>query len=155
MTRRDRLIREREHDPYKLRQKLQEPSACGDCGASYRKGHWEWAAAPPEAARVVCPACQRVRDDYPAGILTLRGDFNLQHREEVIGLVRNVESRETRHHPLKRIMSVVESEGEVTVTTTEAALARALGTALHDAYDGKLDYHYTDEGGVLRVLWER
>jgi hypothetical protein len=149
------LIREREHDPYKTRLKLEDPSACSECRVLYHNGRWQWGAPPADAKPVLCPACQRVRDDYPAGILTLAGDFSLKHREEILGLIRNVELREAKDHPLKRIMSIVEAEGEVTVNTSEGALARNLGTALHHAYQGDLDYHYAEEGGVLRVRWSR
>jgi NMD protein affecting ribosome stability and mRNA decay len=155
MVRRDRLIREREHDVYRTRKKLPEHTVCSDCGALYRRGRWQWGEAPAEPHAVVCPACQRVRDDCPAGVLTLVGDFNLKHREEVIGLLRNVEIREARQHSQKRIMSVVEGEGEVTITTTDSSLARSLGTALHHAYAGELDYRYGDGNDVLRVRWER
>ena len=75
--RRDRLIREREHDTYKVRGQLPDPTACPECGAMYRAGRWTWGSAPVDAQRVVCPACQRIKDDYPGGFLTLGGSFAL------------------------------------------------------------------------------
>ena len=153
--RRDRLIREREHDPYKVRAKLPDPTACPDCGAMYRAGRWIWGAPPVDANRERCPACQRVRDDYPAGILTLRGTFPSAHRDEILGLARNVEEREKAEHALKRIMAIRDDADEIVITTTDSGLARNIGDALHDAYDGELDYAYTDEGSLLRVTWSR
>lgn len=155
MPRRDKLIRERDHDPYKTRMKLSDPSACTECGAMYRDGRWQWGSPPVDAKPVLCPACHRSRDGLPAGILSLEGAFHLAHRGEVLGLLRNVEEREVKNHALKRIMSVEEQGETLTVTTAHPGLARSLGDALHHAYQGELDYEYPDEGGVLRVRWSR
>jgi hypothetical protein len=43
--RRDRLIREHVHDPYKTRLKLPEPTVCPQCGAVFNEGRWHWAPA--------------------------------------------------------------------------------------------------------------
>jgi hypothetical protein len=155
MARQDRRIREREHDPYKTRKKLADPSACTQCRAIYRDGRWQWGRAPVDAHPAVCPACQRIRDDCPAGLLTLAGRFHLEHRPEILGLLRHVEDREAKQRALKRIMAVEEIGDEIQVTTADASLARNLGDALHHAYQGELDYTYPEEGGVLRVRWQR
>jgi hypothetical protein len=108
-----------------------------------------------DAKEVVCPACQRAADAMPAGILTLSGEFHLAHRKEILGLIRHVEEREAKQHPLKRIMEVSESGEDLEVTTCEAGLARSLGDAIHHAYSGELDYQYPDGDAVLRVRWRR
>jgi hypothetical protein len=121
----------------------------------YRAGRWMWGAPPVDAHRERCPACQRIRDDQPAGILTLSGAFLREHQEELLGLARNVEEREKGEHALKRIMAVREEKEAIVVTTTDPGLARNIGDALRDAYEGELDYQYTDEGHLLRVTWSR
>ena len=154
--RRDRLIHEREHDPYKARKSLPEPTVCTGCGATFREGRWTWIPAPADAHRALCPADQRIRDQYPAGYVTLRGDFLKQHRAEILGLARNIEEREKAQHPLNRIMQVEDGgDSEIVVTTTNAHLARTLGEAIHSAYQGKLDFHYVEQDSLIRVLWER
>jgi NMD protein affecting ribosome stability and mRNA decay len=155
VTRRDRLIREREHDVYRTSKKLPDPSACTKCRAMYRDGRWQWGHPPAEANPVLCPACKRIQDDMPAGILKLVGTFHLEHRAEILGLIRNIEERELKDHPLKRIMEVSEQGDEVEIKVADSDLARSLGTAIHHAYQGELDYHYPGEGDVLRVRWER
>ncbi|RIL07822.1 MAG: ATPase [Proteobacteria bacterium] len=151
----EKMIPERENDPYRNRAKLQDPTVCPDCGATWRDGRWSWANGPADAPRVVCPACQRTRDRYPAGILTLRGDFLAQHRDEILALARNVEEREKNEHPMNRIMAVEEDGGATVVTTTDMHLARAIGSAVHAAYKGEIDYTYADDPQMLRVTWER
>lgn len=153
--RRDRLIREHEHDTYKLRAKPHEPTACNECGAVYHKGRWQWLAAPAGAHRALCPACHRIHDRYPGGYLTLGGPFLQQHRDEILHLARNVEAREKAEHPLRRIMALDAQDDDVMITTTDMQMARAIGDAVHHAYHGELDYQYTDEANILRVSWRR
>jgi NMD protein affecting ribosome stability and mRNA decay len=153
--RRDRLIQEREHDTYKLRSKLPDPTVCPRCRATYRDGRWTWEAAPADAHEAVCPACHRIADRYPGGTLVLAGDFLRDHRDEMLGLARNVEERERAHHPLKRIIEIDEGGEEVCITTTDPHLARGIGDAVERAYGGELSYTYTEESNELRLSWRR
>jgi len=153
--RHDKRIAEREHDSYKNRAHLHDPTVCPECGATYHEGRWTWNPGPADAPRALCSACQRTRDRYPAGIVTLRGEFLGSHRDEIVALVRNVEAREKSEHPMNRIMAI-EAEADATVvTTTDMHLARAIGSALHAAYKGDVDYAYGDEQELLRVTWQR
>ncbi len=154
-VRRDRLIKEHVHDTYKAREKLPEPTACPDCGAVYSKGRWQWLSRPDGAHQQVCPACHRIRDDFPAGYVTLGGEFFAQHREEILGLVRHQAEKASGEHPLERIIGVREQRGGVLVSTTGIHLARAIGEALASAYQGELQYHYNEGENLLRVQWRR
>lgn len=154
-TRRDRLIQEHVHDAYKSRWKYPEPTRCPECGAVFSDGRWHWGAAPAGAHEAPCPACRRVRDRLPAGFVTLRGPFFMEHRDEILHRARHVEERERSEHPLQRIMGIEEVDGGVCVTTADIHLARAIGEALHHAWHGRLDFHYNPEEDLLRVTWER
>lgn len=154
-VRRNRMIRERVHDSYKLRRKRPEPTLCPGCGAVFREGRWQWAPAPNAARRETCPACNRIRDGFPAGFVTLDGAFLRSHRDELVQLVRNLEAREKAEHPLQRIIDIAEQNGALVVTTTDIHLARGIGEALHRAYRGELQFHYNEEESLLRVRWSR
>jgi hypothetical protein len=153
--RRDRYIKEFEHDTYKTKGKLREPTVCPECGAVFHKGRWQWLARPRGARETLCPACHRLQDKYPGGYLTLSGPFQKQHGDEILRLARNVERREKKDHPLRRILSLEEQDGNVLITTTTMGMARAIGDAVHHAYKGELCYQYTDEADILRVAWKR
>ncbi len=154
-VRRDRYIKEYEHDTYMARSKLREPTVCPECNAVFRKGRWQWGARPRAARETLCPACHRMQDRYPGGYFTLTGPFQKQHRDEILHLARNVEKREKKNHPLRRIMSLDEQGNDVLITTTTMGMARAIGDAVHHAYKGELCYRYTEEADILRVAWKR
>ncbi len=154
--RHDRLIRERVHDPYKMRDKLPEPTVCPDCGAVWHAGRWTWMDHRPEGAEEHrCQACHRIADEYPAGELVIAGEFAKTHADEIRGLVRNQEGLEKGERPLHRIMTIVEDDRGILVTTTDIHLPRRIGEALHSAYEGDLDFKYDEEGYFIRVEWRR
>lgn len=158
-VRRDQLREEREHDTYRQQQKPAEPSACVECGAVFHAGRWQWAGEPPEkAAKVLCPACQRIRDDFPAGFVYVGGPFFAANSDEILALIRHHAQKEGAEHPLARIMGIQEdgrAEDGVLITTTDLHLARDLGDAVHKAYHGELDFHYNEGEQRLRVHWRR
>ncbi len=155
ISRRDSMFEERVHDSYKARHKLPEPTVCPQCSAVFHEGRWEWGQASAGAHQEICPACHRIQDQSPAGFVTLKGEFFLAHREEILHLAQSVEKRERAEHPLKRIMAIEEKDGEVLVTTTDIHLARGIGEAIHDAYQGDLEFHYNPDEYLLRVHWSR
>lgn len=155
-VRHDRLIQQARHDTYQVKHKLPEPTVCPKCGAVFHDGHWQWLTKPTaEAHEEMCPACHRIHDDFPAGYVTVSGPYFTDHREELLHLARNEETRAKAEHPLKRIMKIEDQEGGILITTTDIHLARGIGEALHHAYQGELEYHYNEQENLLRVVWER
>lgn len=156
VIRRDRLLQESRHDSYRSQGKLAEPTVCGQCGAVYHQGRWQWGiSAPSNAHRTSCPACQRVRDHLPAGTVFLEGPFLQTHRSEIEHLVRNEAERQRMGHPLKRVIGFENTDEGLRVSTTDIHLARALGEAVYDAYQGDLEFHYNESEMRVRVYWQR
>jgi hypothetical protein len=151
----EEIFPERGNDAYKLRQKLHEPTVCPTCGAVYHEGRWQWAERPPGAAEVVCSACHRLADQIPAGYVYIEGPFAAEHREELLHLLRNHETRARTEHPMERIMAIDEDDGKTVVTTTDIHLARDLGTALKAAFQGALELKYSKEENLVRAYWQR
>jgi hypothetical protein len=151
----DRWQRDHDDDAYGIGGKLPDPTVCLTCGAAYLGGRWLWASPPAGSHPTVCPACRRIADGVPAGILTVEGPFAAAHRAEIEALARHVEQREKREHALKRIAAISEEDGKLVVTTTDAKLARAIADALYSAYRGALDYHFTEPENVFRASWVR
>ena len=155
--RRDRLIRERIHDPYMARSKLKEPTLCKDCGAVFSRGRWQWLPeVPADAHQQRCPACQRIHDKVPAGILKVAGEFFETHRDEIMRLIHNKVEEQNAQHPMKRLMTVEDQkDGSVVLTFTDMHLPRGVGEAIERAYEGDLEIQYTEGSGIVRVYWKR
>jgi hypothetical protein len=140
-------------DPYQARQKPAEPIACAQCGAVYRRGRWQWGPKPADAHEDICPACRRINDGLPAGILTLHGGFAGQYRDAILGLARNEEAAERQEHPLNRIASIEDTQNGLVINTTDIHLPSRLGQALKRAFHGTLDMHFDEAGYFARVDW--
>lgn len=126
---------------------------CDDCGLVQHRGKWYRGApplAPLKAGR--CPACQRVRERYPAGTLRLPLGF-LTHKKEVLALIRNVEKHERVEHPLERLMDVEESDGRLVVTTTGVHLARQIAHKLAKLFHAKPRFRFADGEELVHVDW--
>ncbi len=82
------------HDTDRTKGKLAEPTVCPDCGVSFENGRWRWGDPPANAHLATCPACHRLRDDYPAGFVSCGGPFFKEYRDELLSLVRNKEERQ-------------------------------------------------------------
>ncbi len=153
--RQDRLIKERRHDTYREWGKLASSAVCRDCGAVFANGRWSWDRAPFEARAAVCPACQRIDDEYPAGFVNLGGEFLTTHRPEIMNLIHNVEEMEKAQHPLERIMKISETDGHTVITTTGVHIARRIGESLARSYSGDFRFAYGDAEKSIRVSWKR
>jgi NMD protein affecting ribosome stability and mRNA decay len=154
--RREQLLDDPRHDSYKPRGKLPDPTRCPVCGAVFQRGRWTWNGAARSAVNEqLCPACQRIRDGYPAGYVTLGGEYLAGHREEILNIVRNCEAEEKARHPLQRIIAIKDVGGGVLVTTTDTHVARRIAESIHDACKGSLALQYSKEENVVRATWTR
>lgn len=151
---RTRIYDDQKHDVYREKKKYKEPTVCSKCGAVFHGGRWSWNSAVEEANSAVCPACRRIIDKYPAGIVEISGSFSEDHRDEILQLIRNEAKVEKNEHPLERIMAIDYQDGKKVISTTGFHLARRLGDALKKAYQGELNISYEAEN-FIRVYWIR
>ena len=142
-------------DPYRATVKPTEPTRCPECNASFQEGRWSWKPAPRDANEQLCPACQRIQDEFPAGFVTIKGDYVKTHRDEIIAVVEGKEKREKAEHPLQRIMEIKDVAGGIQVATTDSHMARGIGEALHSALQGDLKIRYSKDENLVRVAWKR
>jgi NMD protein affecting ribosome stability and mRNA decay len=142
-------------DPYRVTHKPPEPTVCPSCQAVYADGRWTWDRIPEDAHEQQCPACQRIRDEFPAGYVMIKGEFIKDHRDEIVALIKGKEEVQKAEHPLQRIMAIEDVREGLQVTTTDSHLARGIGEALHDAYKGDLKLRYSRDENLLRATWRR
>ncbi len=149
-------------DPYILMKRNNHMAVCTKCHIVYFKKRWyvdedlyQQKIMLKKIERVICPACRKIKDNYPGGIVRLRGSFLRDHKEEIINLIRNEEERARGFNPLERIIKISEMNKEMEVTTTNEKLAQRIGKSLHKACQGKVDYKWSNDTKLLRVDWER
>lgn len=152
---RDRQIKQVIHDPYAEKHKPEGSAFCPDCGAVFHRGRWTWAERPESAHAHLCPACHRIRDGFPAGYLTVRGEYAMQHRSEVEALIRHQESLAKAEHPLQRVLEFKAEPDALRITTTDLHLAQRLGKALQAAHKGDLQIQHGEDDYIVRVDWMR
>jgi hypothetical protein len=132
---------------------------CRGCGAFHHRRHWTLirpAAFDSQAHRnrVFCPACRKIRDQFPGGEVTLLG-VEAKNRGEIARILRNEESRAREKNPLERIMRMGAANGGWRVETTTEKLAQRLGRSVKKARGGKLDYKWGHNNKFVRVVWEK
>jgi hypothetical protein len=147
-----RAQRPAREDPYELAGKPAASAHCPQCGATFHGGRWQWASAA-SGTEHLCPACRRINDRQPAGILTLSGAPLLFHKAEILSLVRHNEQAEKADHALNRIIGIDDQDGAIVITTTDIHLPRRIGEALKRAFHGQLHLQYEEDGYFLRATW--
>lgn len=153
--RQDRQIEDVVHDPYRQRHQPAGVAACPACGVVYEHGAYHWKPRPAGAHEHTCPACRRIADRFPAGYLTLEGEFFLTHRDEIMRLVHNEAARARGEHPLERIIDIDEQSDRTSITTTDVHLPRRIADALHRAFRGESQTKYARDDYQVRVHWMR
>ena len=134
---------------------LLEPTVCPKCAAIYMEGRWRWGPVPISANQAVCPACERIENNDPAGHLLLSGTFFGEHFDEIIALLHEQAERKRLENPLMRLIEEQRNDGYMLITTTDIRLAHFLGAALHHHYQGTLEYQHNSARDLLRVHWTR
>jgi len=150
-------------DSYLPRGASRKISVCEGCRAVNMNKRWyasnkvdETALHHPDAAMIVCPACLKIRDNFPGGIVTLKGDYVLPHKKDLLKLIKNEEERARGLNPLERVMSVKENGyGSLVINTTNERLAQRLGRAIKKAFHGEVAYNWSHDNKLVRVDWER
>ena len=150
-------------DPYLPKGASKKISVCEGCHAVYKKKRWYAdphlyiaAVKISDTAVAVCPACLKIRDNFPGGIVTLTGDYVLLHKQELLNLIKNEEARARGFNPLERVMSVKETGyGGMVISTTNEKMAQRIGRAIRKAFSGKVTYQWSHDNKLARVDWAR
>jgi NMD protein affecting ribosome stability and mRNA decay len=152
---------DRTNDPYIPRKGSPEAGVCPDCRAISRKKRWYVDEAEYEtlvrsgAPLRRCPACRKIADGFPSGVVTLRGRFLRGHRDELLTVARNEERRARGINPLERIMGTRERDDGMEILTTDEKLAQRIGREIRKAFRGAVDYKWSEDASLLRVTWVR
>ncbi|KPK70512.1 hypothetical protein AMJ71_02915 [candidate division TA06 bacterium SM1_40] len=149
-------------DPYLRRGGYREPTVCPTCGLVFHDKRWrrddELSHKLHRRKQTLlqkCPACRKIEDQYPMGIVTLSGHYLPEHLEDIRNLIRNEEQRGAEKNPLERIIKIEEGERMLVVQTTTESLALRIGRIVFRAHRGSIDYKFSDREKLVRIDWHR
>jgi len=149
-------------DPYLIKMANSEMALCKRCHAIYYNKRWyldeelyQKKSLLKETEKILCPACRKIKDKFPGGVVTLSGDFLHEHKEEIMNLIKNEEERAKGFNPLERIMEVTKIKRGMEITTTNEKLAQRIARSLERAYQGSVEYKWSSGTKLLRAEWER
>jgi len=150
------------HDTYLNKSQPKDRSYCKKCHAIYHNKRWyfdpqevEFLASQSKEKSIVCPACQKIADRFASGIVTVRGSFYKEHKEEIVNLIRNEETRAKGLNPLARIIEMNPNGEQLEILTTHEKLAQRIGNRLHKSFQGKVNYSWVPQDKMARVSWSR
>lgn len=149
-----RLVKPKEHDTYAREKKARDAFVCDECGVVQHAGKWRWGAAPlTDAHGGLCPACERIRDRYPAGTIEIPSSL-FDDESELSSLIRREELGEREEHPLERVMSIETFEDGMRITTTGIHMARRLAGRLGKRFRQQPRMHYGPEQHFVHVAFD-
>jgi hypothetical protein len=137
------------------------PAVCARCHAFIETDHWRYDphhAAALRAAGVretLCPGCTRLERRIYEGEVTIRHDWSVVGKDEVLHLARHQEAQARGTNPTARIALSEDRGDSLYLLTTNRFLARRIGIALHKAYRGALKVDDLPRERFTRVRWER
>ena len=70
-------------------------------------------------------------------------------------LARHQEEAEKKEYPLNRIIDIEEVPGRIVINTTDIHLPRRIAEAMKHAWQGKVEFHYEEDGYFVRITWHR
>lgn len=144
-------------DVYKESGGVKGGGYCG-CGAVFSNKRWrhgEQGGLAEGGQVLVCPACRRIADQNPAGIVSLSGSYFKTHKAVIDNQIDNMAQEAVRKNPLGRVMETLSGNDGVTIKTTDAKLAEKIGRDVFKSHAGELSITWNDPGSPVRVSWSR
>lgn len=136
---------------------------CPRCGAVY-DGH-KWVPEPDDelvkqvkkksAKSELCPGDLRLEKGQVEGVVTLKGSFMREHKEDILNLIGRVERNGRSRNVAARIYEMTEDDGGFSIETTDEHLAERIGKEVEKAFKGDLEIKWQEKDRFVRVTWQR
>jgi len=128
----------------------------------YQEKHWE----PLDKLRPdlvdnfqegASPLSKMLEGDVCEGVLHIKGNFFMQHQEEILNAIRHSDDMARERDALNRVMKIIRmNEDDIAIFTTKNQLAVTIGKKLDSAFKGgKLDIHWSKGDRDVEVTWHK
>ncbi len=146
-------------DPYMDKKLYKDPTLCPKCGIIFHEKRWqnapelikEFQEKGKEIHKKECPACRKIRDKYPLGIVEIRGNFIREKNKEIHSRIKHIAAEEFIHNPLERIISVDNSDERIIIETTTEHLAEKIGKKIAKTFHKSIKISFSDSEKLVRV----
>ncbi len=146
-------------DPYMDRSLYKDPTLCPSCGLIYHGKRWKM---DPELIKTLkekdkeiyskeCPACRKIKDKYPLGIVEIEGNFIEEKNEEIHARIKHIAAEEYNHNPLERIIEIQNSKGKIAILTTTEHLAEKIGKKIAKTFHKNIKISFSEQEKLVRV----
>ncbi len=151
-------------DPYMDRNIYKDPTICPTCKLIYHNKRWFWdeklydelMSKKSEVNFKECPACRKISDHYPLGVVYFDKDgLRPDEFENLKRRIANEAEYEIKRNPLARIIKEYEQDGYYVVETTTETLAKKIAKAVQKTFHGDLEFSFSDGHKFLRIEWSR
>ncbi|MDI6850943.1 MAG: BCAM0308 family protein [bacterium] len=164
MNRKDKILDVKIQDPYMDKNIYKDPTICPTCGLVYHNKTWkrdDELAKKMKSTKEVeykdCPACRKVKDNYPLGVFIIKGEVVNDERRiaEIQNLIKHEVEKESVSNPLARVMKIEKFDDRFEISTTTEGLAVRIGKAVNKAYQGEIEFIFSESDKFLRVIWHK
>lgn len=154
-----REYKEKFKDPYMDKSIYRDPTICPTCGLIFHEKRWirdeELAHRLREEGvefyKKDCPACRKIKDNYPLGILEVNAEYVKIKVQELKNLIKNVVEEENIRNPLERIIKMNIDGSYLYVETTTEHLAKKIGNRIRKAFGGKMSVKFSEDQKLVRI----
>ena len=137
---------------------------CPVCDAFFENKHWYPAGEKvgektdikfENASKSLCPGCFAVEHQIAEGEVRLESPELVQHGDEVLNLIANVEAQCQRDNPKSRIFTIKREGSLIEFKTTTKWLATRIGKQIQKAFNGSLAIKRAPYEKYVRVHWAK
>jgi hypothetical protein len=137
------------------RKALMKDIFCPKCGVVLEGGVWRWGNQTPLICKqALCPACQQIKEEKPAGFLSIKGSYFQENRSTMMSFISRQIEEQLTQKPLSRLMSLEELSKEMVILSfTDSELPQLLAEAIAQQFEALVDSSQANRNGIVRVSW--
>ena len=91
-----------------------------------------------EVKKILCPACERIKNKITCGILYLEGEILLKKKDEILHFINNEAEKALSNNFMSRILRLDEEGSKITIYSIDAPLVLYLGKRFKEVFHGHL-----------------
>jgi hypothetical protein len=128
---------------------------CPECGVVFHHGKWKWDnKLYLDCQWRSCPACRKIKEQRPSGLLTLSGQTVQTKRSRVFRAIYKKIEQTKKHYPMNRLIKLDElPNGLKSLSFTDGQSPERIGRQLMKLFGGRLERKNAVTSDVSHLKW--